>query len=81
MEILPLKLNVLNILLSLFLLLLLLSSSENHEWLKILSNIDCAVTNHNKVQEVRANHENHKLTTVAVCGLDFSHLIGFLFAT
>ena len=81
MEILPLKLNVLNILLSLFLLLLLLSSSENHEWLKILSNIDCEVTNHNKVQEVRANHENHKLTTVAVCGLDFSHLIGFLFAT
>ena len=81
MEILSLKLNVLNILLLLFLLLLLLSNSENHEWLKILSNIDCAVTNHNKVQEVRANHENHKLTTVAVCGLDFSHLIGFLFAT
>ena len=81
MEILPLKLNVLNILLLLFLLLLLLSNSENHEWLKIFSNIDCVVTNHNKVQEVRANHEKHKLTIVAVCGLDFSHLISFLFAT
>ena len=81
MEILPLKLNVLNILLLLFLLLLLLSNSENHEWLKIFSNIDCVVTNHNKDQEVRANHENHKLTIVAVCGLDFSHLIGFLYAT
>ena len=81
MEILPLKLNVLNILLLLFLLLLLLSNSENHEWLKFFSNIDFVVTNHNKVQEVRANHENHKLTIVAVCGLDFSHLIGFLFAT
>ena len=81
MEILPLKLNVLNILLLLFLLLLLLSNSENHECLKIFSNIDCVVTNHNKVQEVRANHENHKLTIVAVCGLDFSHLIAFLFAT
>ena len=81
MEILPLKLNVLNILLLLFLLLLLLSNSENHECLKIFSNIDCVVTNHNKVQEVRANHENHKLTIVAVCSLDFSHLIGFLFAT
>ena len=81
MEILPLKLNVLNILLLLFLLLVLLSNSENHECLKIFSNIDCVVTNHNKVQEVRANHENHKLTIAAVCGLDFSHLIGFLFAT
>ena len=81
MKILPLKLNVLNILLLLFLLLLLLSNSENHECPKIFSNIDCVVTNHNKVQEVRANHENHKLTIVAVCGLDFSHLIGFLFAT
>ena len=81
MEILPLKLNVLNILLLLFLLFLLLSNSENHECLKIFSNIDCVMTNHNKVQEVRANHENHKLTTVAVCGLDFSHLIGYLFAT
>ena len=67
MEILPLKLNVLNILLLLFLLLLLLSNSENHEWLKIFSNIDCVVTNHNKVQEVRANHENHKLTIICCC--------------
>ena len=36
------------------------------------------VTNHNEVQGMRANH---KLTTVAVCGLGFSHLIGLLFST
>ena len=30
---------------------------------------------------MRENHKNHKLTIVAVCGLGFSHLTGFLFTT
>ena len=41
----------------------LLSNSENRERLKNFRNVDCVVTNHNKVQDMRANH---KLTTVAV---------------
>ena len=33
----------------------LLSNSENHEQLKNFRNIDCALANHNKVQDTQAN--------------------------
>ena len=59
---------------------ILLLNSENRERLKNFRNVDCVVTNHNEVQDV-SKSQNHKLTTAAVCGLGFSRLIGFLFAT
>ena len=37
------------------------SNSENRENFR---NVDCVLANHNKVQDMRANH---KLITVAVC--------------
>ena len=31
---------------------ILLSNSENHEYLKNFRNVDCVVTNHNEVQDM-----------------------------
>ena len=56
---------------------MLLSNSENREQLKNFRKVYCVVTSHNKVQDTPANH---KLITVAVCGLVFSLFIGFLLA-
>ena len=33
---------------------MLLSNSENHEHLKNLGNVDCVLTNYNKVQDMQA---------------------------
>ena len=52
---------------------LLLSNSENHKHLKNFRNVDCVLANYNKVQDTQANH---KLITLAVCGLVISRLIG-----
>ena len=60
---------------------LLLSNSENREHLKNFRNVDCVLANHKKVQDKRANPQNHKLITVAVCGLVTSHLIGLFLPT
>ena len=40
-----------------FIITKLLSNSENYGWLKIFRNVDCVVTNHNEVQDMRANHK------------------------
>ena len=58
----------------------LLSNAENCEWLKNFRKVNCVVTNHNEVQDV-SKPQNHKLTVIVVCGLGFSLLTGFLFAT
>ena len=72
--ILPRKLKLSNS--SLKLKWVLLSNSENREWLKNFRNVDCVVTNLNEVQDMRANHKlNHKLTTVAVSSLLVSHTL------
>ena len=55
----------------------LLSNSEYCEHLKYFRNVDCVVTNHNEILEHSSKPQNHKLITVAVCGLVFSRLIGF----
>ena len=56
----------------------LLSNSEYREHLKYFRNVDCVVvTNHNEILEHSSKPQNHKLITVAVCGLVFSRLIGF----
>ena len=59
----------------------LLSNSENREHLKNFRSVDCVLANHNKVQDTRANLKNHKLITVAVCGLVILRLIGLFRAT
>ena len=61
--------------------ILLLSNSEDREHLKNFRNVDCVLANHKKVQDKRANPQNHKLITVVVCGLVTSHLIGLFLAT
>ena len=55
----------------------LLSNSEYREHLKYFRNVDCVVTNHNEILESSSKPQNHKLITVAVCGLVLSRLIGF----
>ena len=51
-----------------------LSNQEHHELLKYLRNVYCVVTIHSKDQDMQANH---KRIGISVCGLVFSHLIGF----
>ena len=54
-----------------FIITKLLSNSENCEWLKIFKNVDCVVTNHNEVQDMRANH---KTTNQLLLCLQFGFL-------
>ena len=55
---------------------------SNCEHLKNFRNVDCVLANQYKVQDYYASKpQNHKLITVAVCGLVNSHLIGLFLET
>ena len=61
-------------------LLHLLSNSENREHLKNFRNVDCVLANHKRSSGYISKPQNHKLITVAVCGIVTSRLFGLFLA-